>query len=410
MILRGDVNSLIRRVNFRAVFLTIAREQPVSRIDLAKLCRLSKSTITACTDQLVKSGLVRNCDIGEISVGKGRPKQYLEIDTEAGVLASIHKDQSGDIGVMVTNLNGKILERFKEVQGVQGRKMSVSDYVETLIRIICRIRDTYQNMKHGLLGIGIDQSCVMDPKTGVIEYNSSDPGWKGFSLKQALERARLGVPIYLMRPAIAASLGEMVFGTLEQTDDCVFIVGSWGLGVAYFPGEGSDMDPMPVSASFAHSIIQENGRLCTCGNRGCLEAYASVRSLYNLTFPDKEYMPERFEQLVRESERAGSLVQEQVDDMWRYFSVGVLNIVNIFHPKTIVIGGREERFLKPRHLALIEQYVQQHALEHYRKDLKIEISSLKEDGPAFGGIAIAQRGVIDAMLDSRSEKSRVLVF
>lgn len=170
---------------------------------------------------------------------------------------------------------------------------------------------------------------------GVVAY-SNNIGWTDVPVRQLLSQL-LPVPIHVANNADCAVLGEMAAGAAKGCEDVLLLTIGRGVGSGLVHN-GRLYD----GAEFGHMVIEEGGRPCSCGRRGCLEAYVSVTALRKET-QEKLGTPMEWEELWKAASSGGP-ARELAEDYIRRLSTGVVNLVNILHPKTVVIGGNLAAF------------------------------------------------------------------
>ena len=220
---------------------------------------------------------------------------------------------------------------------------------------------------------GFGSPGMVDRKNGVIEF-SGNLGFRNAPLAGLL-RDLLGFPVSCVNDADAAAYGEFIAGAGKGCRS--FLAVTLGTGV----GSGIIVDGKLLSGynnavgEMGHMVIVEGGEPCTCGRRGCFEAYASATALIRQTRSEMKKHPESimweltggidsvsgktaFEALRRGDEAGRAVVEQYV----RYIACGVTNAVNIFQPEVVCIGGgicnEEERYLMDplREIVLREQF------------------------------------------------------
>ncbi|MCI8620407.1 MAG: ROK family protein [Clostridia bacterium] len=174
-------------------------------------------------------------------------------------------------------------------------------------------------------------------KNGVI-VKAENLGIVNFKILEILSKHFDCKNIKLNNDAKCAGICEKEFGSLKNYDDCVFICLGTGIGGAVFL-EGELLKPKRYSGfELGHMMIDKNGRKCNCGAYGCFETYASMKSLkdriaikknnYNLS--GKEIY-----QIIKDDRELEEILEEFIQDL----NIGLSNIINIFEPEAICIGG-----------------------------------------------------------------------
>lgn len=149
------------------------------------------------------------------------------------------------------------------------------------------------------------------------------------------------VPIQIRNDGKCAALAEKAYGAMKEYDDCVFINIGTGIGGAAFLG-GKLLEPKRYSGfEFGHMVLNKGGRLCSCGKKGCFEAYASINALKNKVTETLDVDSDVSGQYLREQllikDHPG--VKEDIDVFLEYLKTGIGNLIDIFEPEVVVLGG-----------------------------------------------------------------------
>ncbi len=246
--------------------------------------------------------------------------------------------------------------------------------------------------------VGIGAPGAVNSETKVIEF-ANNFGFHNWAIGAMMEE-RLGVEVYVENDANAAAYGEFCVGAAKDANDAVMI--TLGTGV----GGGIIIDGMIYSGSnyagaeVGHTVIQHNGRLCTCGRRGCWEAYSSATGLINMTreacsiqqAPNYLLYQMIGGDLAKidgktafDAAKQGCPLAKSVIDMYiDYLACGLTNIVNLFQPEILCIGGgisKEGDYILQPVLKLIER---DRYTKHNDKQTRICIAELGNDAGVIG--------------------------
>ena len=188
----------------------------------------------------------------------------------------------------------------------------------------------------------IDLVGIASP--GLIESNlivkSSNLGLENFRLTEELEN-KLHFKVKIRNDAKCCAMAEKKYGSLKDYRDCVFLCIGTGIGGAAFINNKM-LEPNGFSGfEFGHMIIEKDGRPCSCGKKGCFEQYASISAIKKRVtkiLGEKgditgKYLRE--ELLVKDN----PLVQQEVEAWLNYLKIGIGNIIDIFEPEAICLGG-----------------------------------------------------------------------
>lgn len=235
-----------------------------------------------------------------------------------------------------------------------------------LERIAAAIRDLLAELDLAptdVRGIGIGMPGLHDTEQGVCLY-AANLKWHDVPVKKPFEDW-FGVPVTIENDVRCAALGERHFGAAQDVDDMVLITLGTGVGGAVILGGRLQRGGSGFAGEVGHQTIDPDGRLCACGNYGCLEAYAGTagiveraKALYN-RFPSEwvrraagDDLSGLTPRLLSEAAAQGDLAALQVwEETGRYIGIGLANVVSLFNPKKIVVGGGVARageiLLKP---------------------------------------------------------------
>lgn len=244
--------------------------------------------------------------------------------------------------------------------------------------------------------VGIGAPGTANSETGLIEY-SNNLNFKNLPIVQMMEK-KLGEKVYVENDANAAAYGEFVAGAAKGSESAIVV--TLGTGV----GSGIILDGKIYSgfnfagAEIGHTVIEYNGRKCTCGRRGCWEAYSSATGLANMT---KESMLAHKDSKMWEivggdieavngktafdAMRAGDEYGKAVVDSYiKYLGSGLVNLINIFQPEVLCIGGgickEGDTLLNPLNAIIEKERYSRYA----KKQTRLCIARLGNDAGIIG--------------------------
>ena len=184
------------------------------------------------------------------------------------------------------------------------------------------------------VGIGVHRT--VDRKKGIVRY-SNNIRWEDVPLVKEMS-TYLPIPVEIANDADCAALGETIAGAGKECSDVVMITLGTGVGGGVVL-DGEIYEGRGIGGSeLGHMVIVENGEPCTCGRRGCLEAYASATALKREAkrASKKELIPSEIFALAKQGDPA---MKEVVEIYIRRLGLGIVNIVNIFRPQLVLLGG-----------------------------------------------------------------------
>ena len=370
---------IMRKKNIQAVYRTLVEHHPISRVEIAQKTGLNKMTVTNCVRSMMEAHLVVECESAEVVVG--RPPILLNLNPNYGLLLGIEMNIIS-CKVQVMEFDGTILE--------QRVVSEVAEDPEHFLEFISLLEQEYREKQreslHGLLGIGIALPGNYNYDSGCVEYISNMQVWNGFPIRQRLEEILPGVPLLIQNAARAEATGELAFGGMPNSTDVIYINGAMGLALSMYSRGGMHVGYRGFNGRFGHNIIMVGGRECACGNRGCLEMYASTRSICNRLYPGKKIDDRMLREIVERRKLRDPEVQDALMECVKYLAVGLGNIINSFNPGKVCIGNYLGVLLDSYEEDLNRE-VSQYLLPHYREDRKIILSPLDIWGASLGSAA-----------------------
>lgn len=186
------------------------------------------------------------------------------------------------------------------------------------------------------VGVGIGVPGTVDRKKGIVRY-SNNIRWEDVPLVKEMS-TYLPISVEIANDADCAALGETIAGAGKECSDVVMITLGTGVGGGVVL-DGEIYEGRGIGGSeLGHMVIVENGEPCTCGRRGCLEAYASATALKREAkrASKKELIPSEIFALAKQGDPA---MKEVVEIYIRRLGLGIVNIVNIFRPQLVLLGG-----------------------------------------------------------------------
>ena len=186
------------------------------------------------------------------------------------------------------------------------------------------------------VGAGIGVPGTVDRKAGVVRY-SNNIRWEEVHLADEIGKY-LPIPVEIANNADCAALGEAVAGAGKECSDVVMLTLGTGVGGGIIL-DGEIYEGRGMGGSeLGHMVIVENGEPCTCGRRGCLEAYVSITALKREAYRAAGKEMDQ-EEIFALAEQGDPEMKKVVDTYIRRLGLGIVNIVNIFRPQLVLLGG-----------------------------------------------------------------------
>lgn len=250
--------------------------------------------------------------------------------------------------------------------------------------------------RSALSTVVIAAAGAIDTEKGVVTSSPNLPGWINVPLKEILEE-KTGYKVSIINDASAAALGEHRFGAGRETTNLIYITVSTGIGGGIIIDKKLYSGISGSAGEIGHMTVDLNGPRCSCGNTGCLEMLASGKAMARaaqsrIAGGAKSLLLELVEGEPRNisariiaaaAARGDPLSLEIISQAAIYLGIGMVNLVNIFNPDMIVIGGGVARIGNPL-LEPARKIVSERAFELPAQAVKIVPSQLWDNAAVLG--------------------------
>ncbi|MGO9958834.1 MAG: ROK family protein [Solirubrobacteraceae bacterium] len=338
----------LRQMSRLRVLETLYRHPASSRADLTRRTGLSRATISALVEELLRAGVVAEGDDGAQvaraggvaapagtaleSRGAGRPPALLSLVARAAFAVGLDFGHQ-HIRVAVCDLSGRSVADEWSAAEVDHAPRESLDLAAELVHSALR---SAQIARDRILGVGMGLAAPVDKLSG-LRAEGILPGWRGID-PAAQMRLRLGLDVELENDANVGALGEKAFGAGRDVDDLAYIRLSAGVGAGLILGGRPYHGFGGVAGEIGHVLCDPRGPICRCGNRGCLEAIASpvaVAALLAHSSGRPVSVAELLELVAAGDRGARRAVAEAGEAVGRAVSM----LVNILNPELVVVGG-----------------------------------------------------------------------
>ncbi len=316
---------LIRDINSHLVLETILNEGPISRAAISNKLGLTKATISTIVADLLEKQLVR--EIGSVDTSLGRKPILLEFCKEHGHIISV------DLGVNLITIFTSDLKGNNCGLKQYGNNYSRYSVIDGVIELIAQTIRSLPPTLFGVVGIclGIHGVIHENQITFTPYYN-----YEQLPFAEKLEDF-FHIPVTLENEANLSVLGEKSF--CYNLPNMVGISIHSGIGIGIIIDNKLYTGFNGNAGEFGHSIVEANGRDCPCGNKGCLEQYASERAILHDYALLKKISSAYIDDFIAAHAAGDPDAVAMAEQFVRYISVGMNNLLNIFNPDVIVINS-----------------------------------------------------------------------
>lgn len=254
---------------------------------------------------------------------------------------------------------------------------------QVLVQKIISIIESYDDIDR----VAISTAGQVDSKNGIVVYSTGNiPYYTGMMVKKIIEN-KTGIPTYVENDVNAFAMGEAQFGAAKGKSDFLCLTYGTGIGGALYLDSKLYKGMGSSAGEFGHMITHAGGKQCTCGGEGCYECYASTKALLESVNKRNSTNLNAFEIFEKENFKKPeirSVIDQWIDEM----IIGLINIIYIFNPPLIVLGGgiMNEDYV----IDLIDRKIYNLLMENF-KDVNIVRSQLGSDAALLGVAAEATK-------------------
>jgi predicted NBD/HSP70 family sugar kinase len=301
---------------------------PISQADIARQTGLAPATVSNIVRELAAGGLL------EVEPGAGRRGTTVALARSAGLVAGIDFGHS-HVAVALGDLTGSLI--------VEERHRLNAGHLHT--EGLDRAHDL---LEHLLAEAGLERAAIRTiglglpaPMTeGIVRSSAILPGWVGVNAPEAA-RERFRAAVHIDNDANLGALAEHRHGIARGHDSSVFVKVSSGVGAGIvledrlFHGSGG------TAGEIGHLTLDENGPVCRCGSRGCLEAYTStvaLQAMMELQLPGAGV-----DDIVRAARDGNVSALRALEDAGLHLGWALASVVNLLNPALVVVGGEMAR-------------------------------------------------------------------
>jgi predicted NBD/HSP70 family sugar kinase len=398
----------LRTANRRHVIETLRSNGSMTRSALASATGLSRTTISTLLGELIDQGLVTEGTADSVRRGAGRPATVVRLDPSAGAAVSIDVG-ARHLAVAIGDLAHRVMaEHWTALPIAHGAG-------EGMERATVLVREMLEKAgvdEKAVIGVAMGLPAPISQPDGLVASSNILPGWAGVQVAAEMSE-RLDMPVFIENDSNLGALAESAWGAGAGFDQLAYIKAATGIGAGLVQDGKLFRGTTGTAGEIGHTTVAEDGPICRCGNRGCLELYAGGAALLGAlrqSHPDVETL-EQVVELAHENHPACARV---LADAGAHIGVAIANLINLFNPRRIIVGGElagaGETLLQPMRVAA-ERSAVQAAIEA----VEIVPGVLGQRAEVLGGLALvlfepwrfgASELVTSAIPETRAEVAR----
>jgi glucokinase-like ROK family protein len=315
----------------------------VSRVELARQMGLTRAAVTSIVDDLQSVGLVRET---EGTYPSGRRPIVLEINPGLGHVIGIDMGAAHVMLILADFSGREVHELQSELNINEGPEICLARVADLTRQLLNETGMTIANIS--AIGVGVPGPIVQSE--GMVSGPPIMPGWDRYPIRNYLEQL-WGVPVSLNNDAELGAVGEWAYGAGRGERNLAYIKVGTGIGAGLLLDGQIYRGATGCAGEIGHITIDENGPLCTCGNRGCLEAIAGGGAIVRKVIEavkagQRTQLTEavnsgslKVADVMNAARHGDHLAQRIIAEAGMHFGTAVANVVNLFNPSMVVVGG-----------------------------------------------------------------------
>lgn len=366
----------LRQLNQQRILESLLTHGPSSQADLARQTGLSTATVSNIVKNLQEHNLVQT----EPTTSSGRRALLVRLSDNGAVSVGIDFGRR-HVRVVVSSLGYEILaEESMELPlgyAAQDGLAAVATLVDELLAAASVKRES-------VLGVGVGIPGPIDRRTDTVVVGAILPEWVGMKLSD-LERT-LKLPVIIDNDSNLGALAEVTWGPNRGIQNLMFVKIGSGIGVGLVLNGAPFYGHVGVTGEIGHTPVSENGLVCRCGNRGCLETVASTSVMIELLGRGSP-TPVTTADIVRRGLERDPATLRVLEDVGHAIGRAIASTANMINPEAIVIGGPLAG-LGDALLDAINRGFLRNALPIVGETTSVQMSSLSDRAEALGAVSL----------------------
>lgn len=383
----------VRKVNRSLILNTLRLHAPVSRAQVANITGLTRGTVSNIVNSLIEEGLVLEDQLQDSKVG--RPSILLRLRPDGGAVIGVEIGVDF-ISVLLTNF---VAELLWETRVKTSPSQSQTDIIHQAETYIEQALDIAKEHVLRPLGIGVGLPGLVNVRQGNL-IMAPNLHWQNVPLR-LMWNQRFHLPIYIDNEANLSTLGEYYFGVARDTDNFIYLSSDIGLGGGVMLDGRLFRGANGYGGEIGHIQRDPHGELCACGRVGCWETLVGPRAVLRrvknelsirqdmqlLEACSGDFGNLTFEMIVQFALDGNVICREAMEDVAVNLGVGIADLVNIFNPQMVVIGGA---FIAGKDIlhSIIEKTIVSNALQPSVENLQIKFSERNTEACVLGAVAV----------------------
>lgn len=368
--------SALRQLNQQRIIETLM-SGPSTQAELARQTGLSTATVSNIVKIMLDAGLAST----EPITSSGRRALNVRLNSNGAVAVGIDFGRR-HLRVVLASLSYHVIAE-ESVTLPLGHQ--AEEGIQAAVALLEKLLEDSGISRSSIVGAGAGIPGPIDRRTGTVAQGAILPEWVGINILQHLEQ-RLKIPVFVDNDANLGAWSEVTWGPHTGVSNLMFLKIGSGIGAGLILNGAPYYGHVGITGEIGHATIHEQGLVCRCGNRGCLETIASTTTMIELLSRGED-RPLTPADIVRKALGRDSATLRVLDDAGLAVGRALGNVANLINPEVIVVGGPlaglGDLFLDPIRRGLIR-----HAVPVIGETTALTMSSLGDRAEALGAAAL----------------------
>ncbi|MEU5566182.1 ROK family transcriptional regulator [Micromonospora musae] len=386
MELARATNRSVRLRNRGSLLTKLFLDGPLTRQDLVRSTGLSQPAVSNVVSDLIEEGLV--AEVGAAESDGGRPSMLLRIASRFAFLVGV---DVGETRVRVELFDFAMTLLASAEYPLDPARTEPAEVAGHVLAGIDAVTGAAGVRPADVLGVGIGVSGVVSQGEHAVVHAQA-LGWDRVPLEQLIA-AGTDLPLHIDNGAKTLGQAEMWFGAGKGARHAVFALVGSGVGAAVVAGGATYRGASSSAGEWGHTTLVYGGRPCRCGARGCLEAYVGAEAIIDRYREARGGRPvpgeDEESQLnaLLDAAASDATARRVLDETAAYLGAGVANLINLFNPERVVLGGWAAMTLGDL-LPAVREAAGRQALRQPYEQASIELCRLGVDAVALGAATL----------------------
>jgi predicted NBD/HSP70 family sugar kinase len=375
----------VRRTNRSVVLSALYFGGPLSRLELSQQTGLSAGTVSNVTAELVDERII--IEAGQVETDGGRPRILLVVDPGYGHVVGVDIGETRVRTELFDLSMRPVAAVDRPIESVRPEPAEVADHVTDGVKaVVAEARVSPDRV----LGVGIGVFGAVE--LGALVH-APTVGWDAVPLAKLI-RSGTDLPLYIDNGAKTLGQAEMWFGGGRGARHAVVVLIGSGVGAAIVTDGATYRGASSSAGEWGHTTMVYGGRACRCGARGCLEAYVGAEGVLDRYRQARGGRPApgcdeeaQFAELIAAADRSAP-ARKVLHETIGYLGAGIANLVNLFNPERIILGGWAGLALGEAFMPEIRAAAEAHALPYAFSQATIGCCQLGPDAVAVGAATL----------------------